>query len=182
MWQLPVRSAMILIALRVIFWPSGNTAAQDMPLSDVLIPGAGWQLVAEGYTFTEGPAADREGNVFFSDIPASRIYRIDGTSGDVTLFAENTARTNGLMFGPQGRLFGCRNGDQQIVAYSVNGTYEVIAERVPSNDLVVTSSNTLYITDPPNQRVWYIDQERASSPRTCVPTASSCGRTRGRWS
>ena len=62
----------------------------DMPLSRVLIDGEGWQLVAEGFQFTEGPAVDREGNVFLSDIPASRIHKIDA-SGKVTLFAENTA-------------------------------------------------------------------------------------------
>lgn len=87
-----------------------------MPLSQVLIPGEEWQLLGEGYTFTEGPAADRQGNVYFTDDRESRIYRIDA-GGEITLFAENTARTNGLMFGPDGRLCGCRNGDRQIVAY-----------------------------------------------------------------
>lgn len=130
--------------------------AQDMPLSQVLLPNEGWQLLGEGYKFTEGPATDKAGNVFFSDIPESRIYRID-LEGKVTLFAENTAKTNGLMFGPDGRLYGCRNGDQQIVAYDSEGKHTVVAEGVPSNDLVVDSRGRIWFTDPPNGKMWYIE-------------------------
>ena len=133
-----------------------TTLAQDMPLSQVLIDGEDWQLVAEGYKFTEGPAVDRQGNVFFTDVPESKIYKID-LNGKVTLFAENTAKTNGLMFGPDGRLFGCRNGDEQIVAYKDDGSFNIIAEGVKSNDIVVASDGGVYFTDPPNEQVWYID-------------------------
>ena len=131
--------------------------AQDMPLRQVLIEGEGWELIGQGYKFTEGPAADADGNVFFTDVPNSRIYRIDAKTNKVTLFAENTARTNGLMFGPDGRLYGCRNGEKKIVAYSKDGTVHTIAEGVTCNDLVVASDGGIYFTDPPNQQVWYVN-------------------------
>ena len=131
-------------------------AAQDMPLTQVLLPGEGWQLLGEGFKFTEGPAVDADGNVFFTDIPADRIHKID-LQGKITVFATKTAKTNGLMFGPDGRLFGCRNGDKQIVAYKPDGTYDVIAKDVTSNDLVVTSRGEVYFTDPANKRVMYIN-------------------------
>src|SRR5687767_4866026 len=41
--------------------------------------------LATGFKFTEGPAVDRHGNVFFTDQPDDRIYRWDATSGKVTL-------------------------------------------------------------------------------------------------
>ena len=50
-------------------------AAQDMPLSDVLIPGEDWQLVADGYKFTEGPAVDASGDVYFVDVPNQLFLR-----------------------------------------------------------------------------------------------------------
>ncbi len=127
-----------------------------MPLSDVLIEGENWQQVGDGYKFTEGPAADAHGNVFFTDVPNSKIYKIDG-DGKITLFATDTANTNGLMFGPDGRLYGCRNGEKKIVAYDANGGVQTIADGVTSNDLVVTSKGEIYFTDPPNGLIWLIN-------------------------
>ena len=140
---------------------SGSTAfAQDMPLTQVLLPGEGWKLVGSGYRFTEGPAVDAKGNVFFTDIPNDRIHRIDTTTGKVTVFAEKTARTNGLMFGKDGLLYGCRNGDKQVVAYAADGSHTVVASDIPCNDLVVGSDMRLFVTDPGNNRVWTIDAKR----------------------
>jgi len=145
-----------IVLLGVVCTPLHMSFGQDMPLSQVLIDGEDWQLVADGYNFTEGPAVDRQGNVFFTDVPESKIYKIDLT-GKVSLFAENTAKTNGLMFGPDGHLFGCRNGDEQIVAYKDDGSFDVIAEGVKSNDIDVTTEGGVYFTDPRNEQVWYID-------------------------
>jgi len=38
-------------------------------------PGAELKLVADGYKFTEGPAADAKGNVYFTDQPNDRILK-----------------------------------------------------------------------------------------------------------
>jgi gluconolactonase len=136
-----------------------STFAQDMPLTQVITDDAPWELVSEGYQFTEGPAADAKGNVFFTDVPANKIFRIDVLTGKVTLFAKDTAKTNGLMFGPDGRLYGCRNGEKKIVAYDMSGKVHTIAEGVNSNDIVVASDGSLFFTDPPNNQVWYVSPE-----------------------
>jgi hypothetical protein len=58
------------------------------------------QLVtlATGFGFTEGPAVDRHGNVFFTDQPNDRIYRWDAGTSKVTLFLQGTGRSNGMAF------------------------------------------------------------------------------------
>ncbi len=150
-------TAMIIVA-------SGHAQdfPQDMPLSRVLIEGESWQLISEGHRFTEGPAADINGDVYFSDIPENKIFKIDA-QGKVVLFAENTAKTNGLMIGPDALLYGCRMGDRQIVAYDKQGRIaRVLAKEVDANDLVVDSTGTIFFTEPKAGRVWHIAPDGAS--------------------
>lgn len=135
------------------------TFAQDLALNGVLIDGQGWELVGEGYKFTEGPAVDPTGQVFFTDIPESKIYKID-LEGKVSVFMENSQKTNGLMFGPGGKLYGCQNGARKIVTFDDKGQAETIADEVDSNDLVVTAAGAVFFTDPKGGKVWYVSPQR----------------------
>lgn len=114
-----------------------------------------WERVSQGHKFTEGPAVDPAGNVYFSDIPNNRIHKIDHSSGQVSVFQENTGGANGLMFGPDGRLYACQNGRRRIVAYDAQGKETVIVEDVASNDLALTTRGEIYFTDPQARRVWF---------------------------
>ena len=69
------------------------------------------------------------GDVYFSDVRESKIFRVDAKTSEVSLFKDNTGWTNGLMFGPDGRLYTCRRKTEQIVAIDVETMEEeVIAE------------------------------------------------------
>jgi gluconolactonase len=129
----------------------------------LLDPGRNWEVVSQGHKFTEGPAVDRSGNVFFSDIPNNRIHKIS-TDGKVSVFKEDTGGANGLMFGPDGRLYACQNGRKRIVAYAPDGTESVLAEGVGSNDLAVSSRGEIYFTDPAGKKVWFIDRNGSRRP------------------
>ncbi len=118
-----------------------------------------WQVVSDGHKFTEGPAVDPQGNVYFSDIPNSRIHKISA-DGTVSLFRDNTGEANGLMFGPDGRLYACQNGRARIVAYSTDGKESVIADGVNSNDLAINPRGDVYFTDPAGRRIWHLDANR----------------------
>jgi gluconolactonase len=121
--------------------------------TEILIPGEDWQEVAAGYRFTEGPAVNDRGEIYFTDIPNSKIFKI-GTDGAVSLFAENTDSANGLMMASDGKIYACANGAKQIVAYSVDGKRETIVANVESNDLVIVNHG-IYFTDPRNKKVHY---------------------------
>jgi sugar lactone lactonase YvrE/enterochelin esterase-like enzyme len=127
------------------------------PVVSLLTPGESWTMVSEGHGFTEGPAANAKGEVFFTDIPKNRIHKI-ALDGKVTVFAEDTGGANGLMFGPDGRLFACANGRKQIVAYDEAGKSTVIADGLNSNDLCVDQNGNLFVTDPEHRQVWRIDK------------------------
>ncbi len=130
----------------------GTTGAKRR--TDILIPGEDWQLVSQGHKFSEGPAVNDKGEVFFTDIPNDRIHKI-GLDGKVSVFAEETGKANGLMFGKDGKLYACAGGKKQIVAYTPDGQTEVIAENISSNDLAV-GDNGIFVTDPENKRVLHI--------------------------
>jgi len=140
-------------------WPAPIKAnAEGKSRQDVyqtLLPGEGWQLVSEGYRNTDGPAVNDKGELFFSEPSVSRIHKV-GLDGKTTVFAENTSGVNGMMFGPDGRLYGGATRTKQIVAYDAAGATTLIAENVTVNDLAVNVKGDIYFTDSPAKKVWYI--------------------------
>lgn len=130
--------------------------AQDMPLSQVLLEGEDWELVGEGYQFTEAPAVSPAGDFYFADVTGNTIYRVQG-GGQAEVFVADSGKTSGLMFGPDGRLFACQNGARKIVAYNSAGEATTIADDVDCNDLVVARNGDIYFTDPKHKRVWLIN-------------------------
>jgi gluconolactonase len=142
-------------------WPEPVKAGLgSTQLQQILIPGEEWKLVSEGYGFTEGPAANTRGEVFFNDIPNSTAYKIS-LDGKVKKFAENTSRANGQAFGPDGRLYAVATRANQVVAYDAEGKASVVAEGITGNDLVVRHDGGIYVTHPGSGAnnpsiIWYI--------------------------
>ena len=147
-------------------WPAPIAANPEgksrQDVFQTLIPGEGWQLVSEGNRRTDGPAVNDKGEVFFTDPASSRIQKI-GLDGKVSLFAENTNGANGMMFGPDGRLYAGATRSKQIVAYDSAGTSALIAEDVAVNDLAINVKGDLYYTDSAAKKVWYI--AKGGTPR-----------------
>ncbi|MBX7072923.1 MAG: SMP-30/gluconolactonase/LRE family protein [Pirellulales bacterium] len=139
-------------------WPEPPQAgAGSSQLQDILLPGEPWQLVAQGHSFTEGPAASPTGEFFFSDVPRSRVYRV-AADGKVSEFVAKSQRGNGQVFGPDGRLYAVAAGAEQIVAYDAGGAPTIIASGIRGNDLAVLHSGDIYVTAPGEgaSRVWHV--------------------------
>lgn len=134
--------------------PAGKSR---QPVAKLLVPGEDWQLISEGHGFTEGPAANLKGEVFFTDIPNSRIHKIS-LDGKVTVFAEDTGKANGLMFGPDGKLYACASGKKQITAYDDTGKASVFAEGIDANDLSIDQHGNIYATEPGAKQISFISK------------------------
>ncbi|HVA50379.1 MAG TPA: SMP-30/gluconolactonase/LRE family protein [Pirellulales bacterium] len=129
-------------------WPQPIKAGAGSPqLQDILLPGEDWRPVAQGYKFTEGPAVNAQGEVFYNDVPASKTYKV-GLDGGVSVFLNETQKGDGQRFGPDGRLYSVAGGAEQIVAYDAAGKPTVIADGFRGNDLVVRHDGSVYVTNP----------------------------------
>lgn len=132
-------------------WPEPVKAgaSKNTTLDALLIPDEGWKLVSEGHRFTEGPAVNAEGEVFFTDGPNNKIHKV-GLDGKVTEFAADTKRASGQAFGPDGRLYAV-TAEKKIVAYDIQKSGSqpvVIAEGISGNDIVVARNGNIYVTEP----------------------------------
>ncbi|MEM9281179.1 MAG: SMP-30/gluconolactonase/LRE family protein [Verrucomicrobiota bacterium] len=120
-------------------------------------PGSEWEVVSEGHLFTEGPAIRSNGDLFFTDLDGSKIWKLT-KEGEETLFQENTGGTNGLAFGPDGqKLYGCQREPGRLVSWDVDtGQLEVHATGVRPNDLAIAHDGAIYFSEPRKKAIWVI--------------------------
>lgn len=135
---------------------AGTTNGDRYFAHQLVAPGNTWEVVGQGYHFTEGPAVDKDGSVVFTDVPANTLYKIVA-DGKVTVFKQDVGGISGLMYGADGRLYACQNGRKRIVSYGSDGTEKILAEGVSSNDLAVDKNGGVYFSDPAHHQVWYIN-------------------------
>lgn len=120
----------------------------------IIADGANVEKLADGFSFTEGPVADKFGNVYFTDQPNDRIWKYS-TDGELSLFAEGMGRANGLYFDDDGYLFSCSDMDNEIWCINVSDKeHETVisgfgnAKFNGPNDLWVHPDGGIYFTDP----------------------------------
>ena len=155
-------------------WPKhvGNGPTKNPTLNDILLPGEGWQLVSEGYKFTEGPAVNQQGELLFNDFSGSKSFKV-GLDNKVIQTVADSKRSNGQAFGPDGRLYVVQSGDQKVIAYDREGKVSVIADGFVGNDIVVANNGNIYVTNPPADsenapsKIWLI---KPSGEKTVVDT------------
>ena len=117
-----------------------------------------WEQVGETYQSVASPAGDKEGNVYFADPAANRIYK-SGADGKVVLFKDNSCGATALRVGADGRLYASQPGRKRIVSYGPGGDEKVVAQNVEANDLALTAKGEIYFTDTAHKRVGYIDSK-----------------------
>jgi len=129
----------------------------DLTLINLLIHGESWELVAEDLGFADGLCADKAGNLYFCDMRASAVYRINATDGAKTKIAQESV--SGLEFSPDGTLlYACQGSQNRIISIDVNsGEVKTVAAGIKPNDLAVTKEGFILITQTGAKQVTRID-------------------------
>jgi gluconolactonase len=118
------------------------------------------QLISKQFAFTEGPAIDKKGNIFFTDQPNNKIWKYD-TDGKLSVFRENAGRANGTFFDHKGNLIACADEHNQIWRIKPDGKVKVLLNNYKGrlfngpNDLWVDAKDNIYFTDPYYQRDYW---------------------------
>ena len=130
--------------------------------------------IATMVAFTEGPAVDREGNVYFTDIINQRIMKLS-TDAVLSTYRENSNAANGLLIDPQGRLIACEGATFERPGVKVTGKprltrtdlktgeIEVLADShegkplIGPNDVTIDGKGRLYFTELNGAAVYRVD-------------------------
>lgn len=123
-------------------------------------------MLADGFTWAEGPVWVREGYLLFSDVPKNRIYRWAPGSPAASIFLEPSGGTatkgfrepgsNGLKPGGPGVILVADSGSRAIASLDLRTKAKrFLAERFGGkrlnspNDLAVGPDGAIWFTDPP---------------------------------
>lgn len=143
------------------------SACSTAKTDDIVAEGAAPVRLSGSYSFTEGPAADANGDVYFTDQPNNMIYRWDCQTGEISPFTAQSGRSNGLYFDAHGHLIACADMDNQLWSFDTEGHPTILISDYRGkllngpNDVWISKDGGYYLTDPYFQRdYWTRDPER----------------------
>ncbi|MBP6576809.1 MAG: SMP-30/gluconolactonase/LRE family protein [Chryseobacterium sp.] len=118
-------------------------------------------VLSSQFTFTEGPASDKFGNVYFTDQPNDKIYFWNWKTNKIELFLDKTGRANGTYFDKNDNLVTCSDDNGEIWKINKNKEIEVLSKGFEGkrlngpNDLWIDKSGGIYFTDPLYKRDYW---------------------------
>jgi gluconolactonase len=156
----------IIFSAYLLFFISLTT---EFRAQGIIAAGAELEKLSGGFSFTEGPASDAEGNVYFTDQPNDRIMKWS-TDDILTTWMKPSGRSNGLTFDEEGNLWACADEKNQLWKISPTQHVEVVIDDYGDkllngpNDLWISPEGGIYFSDPYYQRPWWDHQQM---PQDC---------------
>ena len=158
------RTILLTLCIVCFVLSSAVSQAKKEKKGSLVAKGAELQQVASDYTFTEGPAVDEKGNVYFTDQPNNRILKWS-TDGTVSVFMEDAGRANGLYFDNEGNLIACADAKNELWKIDEDKNVSVLIDNFEGkklngpNDLWVSPKGGIYLTDPFYKRDYWDHSE-----------------------
>jgi gluconolactonase len=149
------------------FPTAGSVERLDPALDQLIAPGTEIEVIASGFTWSEGPVWDKANDrLLFSDVPENTVFQWKLKDG-LSVYLKpsgytgpsaygNEPGSNGLTFDKEGRLLFCEHGDRRVSMLTKDGggkitladTFEGKRFNSP-NDLCIHPSGLIFFTDPP---------------------------------
>jgi gluconolactonase len=136
---------------------AGTTIRDTSP---VVAAGATLQRISDEFKFTEGPVADKKGNIYFTDQPNDKIWKYD-VDGNLSVFMSAAGRSNGLDIDKRGNIISCADANNELWQISPAGKVKVLVKDFNGkrlngpNDLWIDPAGGIYLTDPFYQRDYW---------------------------
>ena len=145
------------VLLLLLFFSATKTNAQLFNQDSL-------KLISHQFDFTEGPAVNAKGDIFFTDQPNNKIWKY-GTDGKLSLFKDQAGRANGMYFDHHGQLLVCADEHNELWSVGKNGKVNILLENVDGkklngpNDLWADGKGGIYFTDPYYQRDYWMRKQ-----------------------
>ncbi|PYM13636.1 MAG: gluconolactonase [Verrucomicrobia bacterium] len=144
-------SSASFVSALILLLCAGSLHSAD---SKIIAPGAKLEKLAGGFEFTEGPAADKDGNVFFTDQPNDRIVKWNAADGTINDWMKPCGRSNGTYFDKDGNLIACADEKNELWSIAPDKKVTVLVKDFDAkllngpNDLWIRPDGAIYFTDP----------------------------------
>ncbi|MGN6164042.1 MAG: SMP-30/gluconolactonase/LRE family protein [Flavisolibacter sp.] len=153
-------ASLFVLPLSAFCQQATGSSAVDLFDSTIMYATEKPVLISRQFSFTEGPAADKNGNIFFTDQPNNKIWKY-ATNGELSVFSDDAGRANGLYFDKKGNLLACADANNQLWRIQPNGKAKVLVKDFKGyrlngpNDVWVHANGNIYFTDPFYQRSYW---------------------------
>ena len=140
--------------------------------TDIVQEGAVVERLAGDFQFTEGPAADSQGHVYFTDQPNDRIMKWSNED-ELSTWMQPSGRSNGLCFDAHDNLWSCADEKNELWIINKNKEVEVLLDSYQGgklngpNDVWVALDGSAFFSDPFYKRPWW-DRDTTQQDGQCV--------------
>jgi len=151
---------MRVISMAVLIYSAIISTAFAQDSASLIADNAQLKRISNQFAFTEGPAVDKKGNIFFTDQPNNKIWKYD-TDGKLSVFLDSAGRSNGMYFDKKGNLLACADAKNEIWSISPKKKITVLMSDLNGhklngpNDLWMHPRGGIYFTDPYYQRRYW---------------------------